>query len=215
MTEILLIRHGETDWNAERRLQGHLDIPLNAEGVRQAMALGQALRGEALDAIFSSDLSRARQTAEAIAVGRTIAVQIEPGLRERCYGGFEGLRHEDICQQYPEAYAAWKAREVDARMPPGERAGETLREFAARAIGTVVGLAVAHKLRRIAMVSHGGVLECICREARGISWSQPRDFDIRNASINRLHWNGTSLRVLDWGDVAHLQQDALDEVDRT
>lgn len=215
MTEILLIRHGETDWNTERRLQGHLDVALNAEGVRQAQALGQALRGEPLDAIFASDLSRARQTAEAIAAGRGMSVQIEPGLRERCYGAFEGLRHEDIRQRYPEAYAAWQARELDARMPAGEQPGETLREFSARAVGALVGLVVARQLRRIAVVSHGGVLECICREARGLEWDKPRDFDIRNASINRLLWNGSSLSVMDWGDIAHLRQEALDEVDRT
>lgn len=215
MTEILLIRHGETDWNTERRLQGHLDIALNAEGVRQAQALGQALRVEPLDAIFASDLSRARQTAEAIAAGRSMPVQIEPGLRERCYGAFEGLRHEDIRQRYPKAYAAWQARELDARMPHGEQPGETLREFSARAVATLVGLVVARQWGRIAVVSHGGVLECICREARGLGWEKPRDFDIRNASINRLHWNGSSLSVLDWGEIAHLRQEALDEVDRT
>lgn len=214
MTEILLIRHGETDWNTERRLQGHLDVALNAEGVRQAQALGQALRGEALDAIFASDLSRARQTAEAIAASQGMSVQIEPGLRERCYGAFEGLRHEEIRQRYPQAYAAWQARDLDARMPPGERPGETLREFSARAVGALIGLIVAHQPRRIAVVSHGGVLECICREARGLGWERPRDFDIRNASINRLHWSGNSLRVLDWGDIAHLHQETLDEVDR-
>ena len=214
MTEILLIRHGETDWNAERRLQGHIDIALNAEGLRQAQALGRALRGEALDAVFSSDLQRAYHTAQAIAAGRGIEVQTDPGLRERCYGAFEGLRHDDIRQRYPQAYAAWQARELDARLPAGERTAETLREFAARAVGAVAGLAVAHNLRRIAVVSHGGLLECICREARGIGWDAPRDFDIRNASINRLHWNGNALRVLEWGNVAHLRQDALDEVDR-
>lgn len=215
MTEILLIRHGETDWNAERRLQGHLDIALNAEGVRQAQALGQALRGESLDAIFASDLGRARQTAQAIAAGRGIEVQIDAGLRERCYGAFEGLRHTDIRERYPDAHAAWQAREIDARMPPGERLAETLREFSARAVAAVVGLAVAHNLRRIALVSHGGLLECICREARGIGWAAPRDFDIRNASINRLHWNGNALRVLEWGNIAHLRQDVLDEIDRS
>lgn len=215
MTEILLIRHGETDWNAERRLQGHLDIALNAEGVRQAKALGQALRDETLDAIFSSDLGRARQTAQAIAAGHGLEVQIEPGLRERCYGAFEGLRHADIEARYPREYAAWRGRELDAVLPDGVQVAETLRDFAARAVGTVVGLAVAHQLRRIAVVSHGGVLECLCREARGLDWSVPRDFDIRNASINRLHWNGNALRVLEWGNVAHLQQDALDEVDRS
>lgn len=215
MTEILLIRHGETDWNAERRMQGHVDIALNAEGLRQARALGQALRGEALDAVFSSDLLRAYHTAQAIAAGRGMQVQTDPGLRERCYGAFEGLRHEDIRQRYPEAYAAWQAREADARLPDGERAAETLREFSARAVGAVVGLAVAHNLPRIAVVSHGGLLECIYREARGIGWGTPRDFDIRNASINRLRWNGKVLRVVAWGDVSHLQQEALDEVDRT
>jgi len=215
MTEILLIRHGETDWNSERRLQGHLDIALNAAGLRQAQALGQALRNEALDAIFSSDLGRAMQTAQAIAAGRGIDVQIEPGLRERCYGAFEGLRHAEIRERYPDAYALWQARELDGRLPDGARPAETLREFSARAVGTVVGLAVAHKLRRIALVAHGGVLECICREARGIGWGAPRDFDIRNTSINRLHWNGNALRVLEWGNIAHLQQDALDEVDRS
>ncbi|RJG02229.1 histidine phosphatase family protein [Noviherbaspirillum sedimenti] len=215
MTEILLIRHGETDWNTERRLQGHLDIALNAEGVRQAQALGRALRGEALDAIFSSDLGRARQTAQAIAAGRGIAVQIETGLRERCYGAFEGLRHADIRERYPREYAAWQARELDAVLPPGAQPAETLRDFAARAVGAVAGLAVAHNLRRIALVSHGGVLECICREARGIGWAAPRDFDIRNASINRLHWNDSALRVLEWGDIAHLRQDVLDEIDRS
>ncbi len=214
MTEILLIRHGETGWNAERRLQGHVDIALNAEGLRQARALAHALRDEALDAVFSSDLQRAWHTAQAIAAARGMEVQTDPGLRERCYGAFEGLRHEDIRQRYPEAYAAWLTREADARLPDGERAAETLREFSARAVGAVVGLAVAHNLRRIAVVSHGGLLECIYREARGIGWGTPRDFDIRNASINRLHWNGKTLRVLDWGNVAHLQQEALDEVDR-
>ncbi len=98
-TTILLIRHGETAWNAERRLQGHLDIPLNAEGERQAALLGAALAGEAIDHVLSSDLGRARQTAEAILRARGIApaVQVDPQLRERCYGGFEGLLYSRDC----------------------------------------------------------------------------------------------------------------------
>lgn len=217
MTEILLIRHGETDWNAEKRLQGHLDIPLNAEGRRQAAAAGQALLNEQLDAIFSSDLLRARQTAQEVAAPRGMMVHVDPGLRERCYGAFEGMLYAEISQRYPEAFAAWRAHEVDARFPEGERVAETLREFADRAIGTITRIVNARQYRKIALVTHGGVLDCAYRVAQGISFSRERDFTIFNAGINRFVWNGTALQLVKWGDVAHLQTQALfarDEIDR-
>ncbi|WP_019139553.1 histidine phosphatase family protein [Noviherbaspirillum massiliense] len=216
MTEILLIRHGETDWNAEKRLQGHLDIPLNAEGRRQAAALGRSLLDEPLDAIFSSDLQRARQTAEAIAAPRGMTVQIDPGLRERCYGGFEGLTYEEIGERYPEAYLAWKARDPDARFPPGQNLAESLREFSQRAVSAIARLASRDGYRKIAIVAHGGVLDCAYRAARGMGFERARDFDIFNASINRLSWNGAALQLMHWGDIAHLAAEAkvLDEVDK-
>ncbi|MGH8806446.1 MAG: histidine phosphatase family protein, partial [Noviherbaspirillum sp.] len=141
MTEILLIRHGETAWNAVKRLQGHLDIPLNEEGERQADALGRALLDEPLDAVISSDLGRARQTADAIAAPRGMPVHIEPGLRERSYGAFEGMLYADIGPRYPEAYAAWQARDIDARFPEGVHVAETLREFSQRAVGAITRIA--------------------------------------------------------------------------
>lgn len=217
MTEILLIRHGETDWNAEKRLQGHLDIPLNAEGRRQAAAAGQALLNEQLDAIISSDLLRARQTAQEIAAPRGMTVHVDPGLRERCYGAFEGMLYAEISQRYPEAFAAWRAHEIDARFPEGERVAETLREFADRAIGTITRILNERQYRKIALVTHGGVLDCAYRVAQGIGFSRDRDFDIFNASINRFTWNGTSLQLAQWGDVTHLQTQslfALDEIDK-
>lgn len=214
MTELLLIRHGETDWNTERRLQGHTDIPLNNEGVRQARALGLALRRESLDAIVSSDLQRAMQTAQAIADVRDMPIQVDTGLRERCYGAFEGLRHVDISERYPEDYLAWQSREWDARFPQGLRTAETLREFTERAVGSLTRLVKSRQARRIAVVTHGGVLECIYRAAKGIASSAPRDFEIRNASINRLTWSGAAFQVVQWSDVAHLTHAALDEVDK-
>jgi probable phosphoglycerate mutase len=217
MTEILLIRHGETAWNAIRRLQGHLDVPLNDEGERQAAALGRALLGEPLDAVYASDLQRALQTAKAIAAPRAMPVQTEPGLRERCFGGFEGLLYADIGARYPEAYASWKARELDAVLPEGERDGETLRAFFERAIGAITGIAARSRHRKIALVTHGGVLECAYRAAQGLGPDRPRDFDILNASINRFAWDGAKLRLLQWGDVAHLKAEqvaTLDEIDR-
>jgi probable phosphoglycerate mutase len=214
MTEILLIRHGETDWNAERRLQGHLDIPLNAEGLWQAEALGRSLLSEPLDAIIASDLQRARQTAHAIAAPRGMTVLIDPGLRERCFGAFEGLRYDEIGAVYPEAYAAWRARDLDARYPRGVHVAETMREFFERAVGAITRLVSSNCYRKIAIVTHGGVLECAYRAAHGVGLAHARDFDVLNASINRLLWDGTGMRVTDWADVAHLDDSVLDEIDR-
>ncbi|HEV7618750.1 MAG TPA: histidine phosphatase family protein [Burkholderiaceae bacterium] len=214
MTEILLIRHGETDWNVEKRLQGHVDIALNAEGKRQATALGRVLLDEPLDVIIASDLQRAVQTAQAIAASRGMAVHIEPALRERCYGALEGLRYSDINERYPDAYAAWCARDIDARYPMGRNNAETLREFSQRAIGVIKRLATVHDNKKIAVVTHGGVLECVYRAASGVGLLPRRDFPIFNASINRIMWNATAMQISRWGDVAHLTHIALDEVDK-
>ena len=214
MTEILLIRHGETDWNAEKRLQGHLDIGLNAEGLRQARALGRALLHESLDAIYASDLQRAKQTAQAIATPRGMTVQIDLALRERCYGAFEGLRHAEISERYPQEFAAWRAREMDARYPDGKNVAETLREFSTRVLNAITGIALNSSHKKIVIVTHGGVLECIYREVKGIGYGSPRDFDVLNASINRLVWNRDCLQVIQWSDVTHLVNTALDEIDK-
>ena len=214
MTEILLIRHGETEWNAVRRLQGHLDIALNAEGERQAAALGQALLDEPLDVIVASDLQRAMQTAQAIALPRGMTIQVDPGLRERCYGAFEGVMYSEIAERFPEAYAAWQARDIDARFPDGVRKAETLREFYERAIATVNRLVTMYPGQKIALVTHGGILECAYRAAKGIGLLPARDFDIFNASINRMVWDEATLQVAEWSNVAHLTPTVLDEIDK-
>lgn len=214
MTEILLIRHGETDWNIDKRLQGHIDIPLNEAGRRQVLALGEALAGEGIDAIFASDLQRARATAQAVADVAGLEVGIDAGLRERCYGGFEGLRHADIEVKYPEAYRVWKAREPDARYPAGEREAETMREFYQRSVQAVRRVLGSGRHRKVAIVTHGGVLECIHHWASGTEFAQPRTFDIFNASVNRLHWDGERAQIRSWGEIGHLDREALDEVDR-
>jgi probable phosphoglycerate mutase len=131
-TEILLIRHGETPWNALRRLQGHTDIPLNAEGRRQAKALAYALSNEKLDAVYASDLQRAMQTAGEIARLQGVSTRLEAGFRERCFGAFEGQLYSDLPHLHPEAYANWKSGDPDFVFPPGERQGESVRQFHAR-----------------------------------------------------------------------------------
>jgi 2,3-bisphosphoglycerate-dependent phosphoglycerate mutase len=217
-TDILLIRHGETAWNAERRLQGHLDIPLNGEGERQAALLAAALAAESIDAVVSSDLARARQTAQAVADTKGLALRQDQRLRERCYGGFEGLLYSEIEQRFPREFAAWQARDVDARLPEGRNRAETFRVFFDRATGAILALAAEAAAAvpggTLALVAHGGVLECAYRLARGLPLETPRDFKVYNASINRFRYHPADgrLELCSWGEVEHLRPAVLDEL---
>jgi probable phosphoglycerate mutase len=211
-TNIILIRHGETAWNAERRLQGHLDIPLNAEGERQARLLAEALAPGRIDLLVSSDLQRARQTAQAVATLRGLPLQIEAGLRERCYGGFEGLLYAEIEQRFPVEFAAWQGRDIDGILPDGKNRGETFRAFFDRATEAILALAAAHPGQSLALVAHGGVLECAYRLALGLSLETPRDFKVYNASINRFRVEEGRLVLESWGEVSHLRPAVLDEL---
>jgi len=210
-TSILLIRHGETAWNSVRRLQGHIDIPLNAEGERQAQALGRILANEPVKAVISSDLQRAMQTAQAVAGHHGLNIQTDPGLRERCYGAFEGMLYSEVMERYPVEYAQWQAREIDAVMPPGERVAESFRQFFRRSVDSIGAWAARHPGQTIVMVAHGGVLECAYRAARGMSLDSPRDFQVPNAGINRFTFVNGQLSLESWGDTSHLQA-ALDDI---
>src|SRR5471032_1909879 len=211
-TTIILIRHGETAWNAVRRLQGHTDIALNETGQRQAAALAQALAGERIDVVVASDLQRAMQTAGAVAGQHGLAVQTDAQLRERCYGVFEGMLYADIEQAYPQEYALWQARDVDAVMPGGLREAESFRQFYRRSIDALAHWSERHAGQTIVVVAHGGVLECAYRLAVGMSLDSPRDFQVKNASINRFTFADGKLALASWGEVRHLGLNALDEI---
>ncbi|KQV88601.1 phosphoglycerate mutase [Massilia sp. Root351] len=216
-TSILLIRHGETAWNAVRRLQGHIDIPLNLEGQRQAEALASALASEPLHAIIASDLQRALQTAQAVAgqqrgAGAQRKVQQDVQLRERCYGVFEGMLYADIERTYPAEFAAWQARDIDAVMPSGERVAESFRQFFQRCMDGIAAWGERHPGQTIAIVAHGGVLECAYRAATGMTLDSPRDFQVKNASINRFTFDNGRLALQSWGESAHLEPLVLDDI---
>lgn len=211
MTKILLIRHGETAWNAVRRLQGHIDIALNDEGERQAQALARALADEPLAAIVSSDLGRAVETARAVSAYHRHVVQQDPQLRERAYGVFEGMLYADIERAYPADFAAWQSRDADAMMPHGERLAESFRQFYRRCIDGIAAWGARYPGKTIAIVAHGGVLECAYRAAKGMSLDSPRDFQVRNASINRFTLINGQLTLDSWGEVDHLAL-ALDDI---
>ncbi|HEY7604742.1 MAG TPA: histidine phosphatase family protein [Gaiellaceae bacterium] len=149
MTTILLVRHGETDWNVDRRVQGHSDTPLNDTGRAQAQALGEELAGEQIDVVYSSDLLRAHETARLVAAPRGLDVTAIPDLRERHFGTWEGLTDEEIFSRYP-----------DAREGPwGD--GETREEMTARVLGALRRIAEAHPEGRALVVSHGGPLRAV------------------------------------------------------
>lgn len=212
MTDILLIRHGETAWNAERRLQGHLDIALNEVGHRQAALLAIALKNELVEVVISSDLQRAYETARPLVQSAGVEWIIDASLRERCFGAFEGLRYDEIDTHFPQAHAAWQAREIDARYPAGVHQAETLREFSQRAVASVLSHAQRHASKKIAIITHGGVLDCLYRFSTGMALEKKRSVDIANASVNRFRWHQGALELLHWGDISHLSMPALDDL---
>lgn len=207
-TRIVLVRHGETTWNRATRIQGHTDIPLSALGLAQADRLARALADEALDAIYSSDLRRARQTAETLAGQQGVAVRIDAGLRERAFGRFEGLSWEEIAQKHPEDSIRWRRREPDFQVG----GGESLVTFSARCIATVQGIVAAHPGQNIAVVAHGGVLDCLYRAATRTALDAPRSWQLGNATINRLLATSEGFTLVGWNDDRHLAGLSADDI---
>ena len=206
-TRIIAIRHGETDWNVAMRIQGQLDIALNEVGRRQARRLAGALADARLDAIYSSDLIRARATAQAVAGRAGLEVHTDSGLRERGFGVFEGLTFPEIEQRFPDQARRWRQREAGF----GPAGGETLAVFFARVVASVAALAAQHRGEHIAIVAHGGVLDALYRAATRMPLDAPRTWQLGNASINRLLASDTGLSIVGWADNFHLEDPALDE----
>lgn len=207
-TRLVVIRHGETAWNAEGRLQGHRDIPLNVLGRRQAAGLAGALADEGLAAVVASDLQRAWQTGVALAAGLGLPLLPEPGLRERCFGMLEGLTHAEIEAQWPDHARCLRHRTPDFA-PAG---GESLVDFQARCLATVHQLAATFAGQTIALVCHGGVLDGLYRAATHVALDRPRSWPLANASINRLLHTPQGLALVGWNDSAHLDGIAADDV---
>lgn len=210
LTRILAIRHGETAWNRDTRIQGHIDIPLNERGLWQARRAAEALRDEPIAAVYSSDLARAHATAQAIAAARGLPVHTHAGLRERHFGRFEGKTWSEIETGWPDEALAWRKRVPDFA-PEG---GENLLTLRERIATTVHELAARHPGEQVVMVAHGGVLDVLYRLATGQDIQAPRTWTLDNAGINRLLWTPDGLTLVGWADIGHLQDDAdapLDE----
>ena len=204
-TRVFLLRHGQTAWNAEQRLQGQLDAALDTVGRRQAVHLAQALAGEDLAAIYSSDLQRAHDTALALARETGLPVVKDAALRERGFGRLEGLTYAEVETLWPDDALRWRRREPDF----GPGGGEPLREFFERSVAAVTRLAQPHAGQTIAVVAHGGVLDCLYRAASGIDLGAPRTWQLANATVNRLLFTGEGFVVVGWDDRAHLEAPAV------
>ena len=207
VTRILAVRHGETAWNRDARIQGHTDIALNAHGRWQASQLARALREESIAACYASDLSRALETAQAVADRHGHKVHTHIGLRERGFGAFEGKTWVELQAGHPAETEAWRKRLPDFA-PPG---GESLLQLQARVVATVNELAARHPGDQVLMVAHGGVLDMLYRLATRLDLQAPRSWELTNTAVNRLLWSPEGLSLVGWADTTHLQEDSLDE----
>ena len=201
-TRICFIRHGETDWNKEKRIQGHTDISLNEVGRAQALAMAFNAAHQRFHAIYSSDLLRAQETAQVLAQREDHTVKLLPQLRERHYGIFQGITAAQGAERYPQAYAHYLARDLDYDF----ETGESLRGFAERVSEGIDWLVRHHSGQTIAAVSHSGVLDVIYRRATNRPLSTPRDFKIPNCALNWFHFDGQGWHLEAWGDRHHLHE---------
>jgi probable phosphoglycerate mutase len=206
-TRIIAIRHGETAWNVDARIQGQLDIPLNETGRWQARRVAGAVAGEAVAAVYASDLARARETARHVADAAGLDVVEHEGLRERGFGVFEGLTFDEIAARWPEEVRRWRRRDPAF----GPEGGELLRDFYARCVAAARALAERHPGELIVLVAHGGVMDCLYRAASRVDLDAPRTWQLGNASINRLLYTPQGFSLVGWSDTQHLEREALDE----
>ena len=210
-THICFIRHGETTWNAERRMQGHIDIPLNTTGMGQAKRLANALTQTkySFDAIYSSDLERALHTANAVANALSLAVQTTPQLRERNVGQLQGLLLSEAPVLLPEIWQSHIARELDHDLG----GGESIRAFHQRMQGVLELFLRQHRGQSILAVSHGGSLDMIYRIVTQQALDAERVAVVPNTSLNWITHDGSTWSVECWADTSHLSESALDDIE--
>jgi probable phosphoglycerate mutase len=199
-TRLVVIRHGETEWNINNRFQGHLDSKLTPPGEKQAEAIAGALKGEAYDVIYSSDLKRAKHTAEIIAGKLNMRVYTEKDLREINLGVMQGLKKDEFIIKYPEVISKYN---TDAEyVIPG---GESRIQLYSRVTGILEKIVRKHGSQSILLVAHGGVLDCIIRYTFNIPLNRQRNFSLFNASINRFTVDKGEWKLESWGETSHMR----------
>lgn len=207
-TEVILIRHGETEWNLSGRWQGHADSPLSNRGIEQAEALGQRMMNERLDFFYSSDLERARHTSRLVGEPSGWEAEFLESLRERDLGLLEGLTTEEMLENHPDEYRSFRNDGPEYQVP----GGESFRQFYYRCSDALEDLVNRNPGKKIGLVTHGGFLGAIFRYVLNIPLDAERNFLLLNCSINRLEKTESRWNLVSWGDIAHLEGlDSLDD----
>ena len=199
-TEIILIRHGETEWNSQQRMQGHSNSDLSSVGQAQIQALGQWMKNVPFDLIYSSDSPRAKQTAESITQFSGHELQFDQRLREKNLGVFEGLTSEEARERHPEVFRLFKT--AGSKYVIDE--GESTQQLQDRALEIVNEIRIKHPEERVLLVTHGGFIRVVMKHSLGLSLETPTRFLIRNTGVFRLVWEDKWL-VSQMGGVSHLE----------
>ena len=208
-TRVCIIRHGETDWNLESRIQGQIDIPLNETGRAQALAMAFNSAHHRFTAVYSSDLARAFETATALGEREDLQVKTLTQLRERHYGIFQNITKTEAPSKYPEAYALYAARDLYYNF----ETGENLTEFAQRVLDIFDWLARHHRNEQFAVVCHAGLLDIMYRHATGRPLETERDFHIPNSALNWFHHDGHDWHLEKWDDHHHAKHVLMDSIE--
>ena len=200
-TEIILIRHGETEWNSQKRMQGHSNSNLSEVGRGQIQELGELMKNVSFDHIYSSDSLRTSQTAEAITQYSGHTLQFDQRIREKNLGVFEGLTSTEAKERHPEVYRLFKTAGANYVIDEGESTQQLLE----RALEFSEEIRLRHPQERVVMVTHGGVVRVLMKYALGLSIDSPTRFIIKNTGIFGLIWNENWL-VTQMGGVYHLEK---------
>ncbi|HXS54296.1 MAG TPA: histidine phosphatase family protein [Usitatibacter sp.] len=208
MTHFVVVRHGETRWNLEQRIQGQGDSPLTGSGRAQAEAIARRLAAApAFDVLVSSDLGRAHETALPIARATGLAVRLDARLRERHFGIGEGLTYDEVGERFPGAFRSEGAIDPDYAIP----GGESRRRFHERVALAFEALAAEHPGARVIVVTHGGVLATLYRHIHRIPLAEPHRIAIGNASYNAMSFSAGAWTLHAWADDDHLSDDSAFE----
>ena len=210
-TRFCLVRHGETDWNVARRLQGHTDIPLNKRGLAQATQMASALKKINLqfDVLYTSDLLRAAKTAHAIESLFSVKAHTEPSLRERHLGALQGLTTTEAQEREADLWNIHLRRDLHHDL----RGGESIQKFAGRIHQALEKIRQQHPGKTILLVSHGGTLDMMYRLASGQNLAAEKAVAVPNASLSWISHDGIGWQVDSWADTSHLEGLALDNLD--
>jgi probable phosphoglycerate mutase len=199
---LYIVRHGVTDWNQSKCIQGQLDIPLNDAGRSQAALAAERLASLGATALYSSDLLRAYETAQIIAQAVGLRIIQKPGLREMYFGAWQGLTVDEIRERDPELYAARRERPHDVP-PPG---GEVWRQFYQRSIKSIHDILLATDAERVIVATHSGVCTVLGLEALGLGYTGKRPFGNANCAIHTIAVEGDRWEALSLNDVSHLEE---------